>query len=440
MSKVVGIMIWGLFSGLILSAQDIVWETLAPMPERVTNNAVTGATVNGVPYVYSFSGLDSTKSCLGDHLRSFRYNTVTNEWETIAPLPDPIGGKIAAGASTVKNKIYIIGGYHLEANGNVCNEISSSVVHIYDPETNSYLPDGATLIKAIDDQVQAVWRDSLIYVISGWSNTSNVRDVQIYNPTDDQWMNGTTLPSIPNWRVFGASGIIIQDTIYYIGGAGNWNGSNFPPTLYFRKGYINPENPSEISWTNNLDPTSKGYRMGAAEFEGKGLWIGGADISYNFDGIAYNGSGGVPPLDRITIYDPDINDLQQISGFIPAVMDLRGMAKISDNEFIIAGGMLEDQQVSDQTYLIRIDALTGIEEAKETSLRLFPNPVKDQLHIIGEGPSDVELLDIYGRLVLNREISGNTTIDLSHIAPGIYYLRASKDDVLMGMKKLVLQR
>ena len=64
------------------------------MPERVSNNAVTVATVNGVPYVYSFSGIDSTKSCDGDHLRSFRYNTESNEWERIADLPDGLRGKI----------------------------------------------------------------------------------------------------------------------------------------------------------------------------------------------------------------------------------------------------------------------------------------------------------------------------------------------------------
>ena len=43
------------------------------------------------------------------------------------------------------------------------------------------MPDGADIPKAIDDQVQAVWQDSLIYVITGWSNTTNVVDVQASN-------------------------------------------------------------------------------------------------------------------------------------------------------------------------------------------------------------------------------------------------------------------
>ena len=91
-----------------LNAQSIFWEDLAPLPERVTNNAVTTALVGDIPYVYSFSGIDSTKNCGSPHLHSFRYNTETDIWETIEPLPDSQGGKIAAGASTVKNKIYIM--------------------------------------------------------------------------------------------------------------------------------------------------------------------------------------------------------------------------------------------------------------------------------------------------------------------------------------------
>ena len=260
-----------LFSFSSLKAQSIFWEDLAPMPERVTNNAVTEAFVDGIPYVYSFSGIDSTKACGNPHLRSFRYNTVTDEWETIAPLPDPQGGKIAAGASTVGNKIYIIGGYHVAPN---CGEISSEKTHIYDPETNTYLPDGAPIPVAIDDQVQGVWRDSLIYVITGWSNTTNVVNVQIYNPSTDTWSVGTPIPNEVEWRVFGASGSIIGDTIYFAGGASRICNSNscFAPTATLRRGIINPDNPTEITWEGWENPAAQGYRMAASTWQDNPIW------------------------------------------------------------------------------------------------------------------------------------------------------------------------
>ena len=155
---------------------------VSTMPEAVSNNAVVEGWANDTGYVYSFGGIDSTKLWSGIHLRSFRYNTVTDFWDAIPSLPDTLG-KIATGASLVDSIIYIIGGYHVYANS---NELSSDKVHRFDPRTNNYLSDGADIPVAIDDHVQAVWNDSLIYVITGWSNTGNVPFVQIYDPANDK--------------------------------------------------------------------------------------------------------------------------------------------------------------------------------------------------------------------------------------------------------------
>ena len=84
--------------------QSWVVDTMAAMPERVSNNAVVAGEMNGTTYIYSFAGIDSTRNYPGIHLRSYRYNTQTNVWSPIDPLPDTLG-KIAAIASTVKNKI-----------------------------------------------------------------------------------------------------------------------------------------------------------------------------------------------------------------------------------------------------------------------------------------------------------------------------------------------
>ena len=135
------------------------------MPEPVSNNAVTSAYSGDTLCIYSFAGIDTTKSPNGIHNKSFKYNTITQQWFQLPDLPQGLT-RIAAGASTINNKIYIIGGYHVFAN---FNEESLNYVHVFDPETNIFLPDAAPLPTRIDDHVQAVWRDSLIFVITGWS-------------------------------------------------------------------------------------------------------------------------------------------------------------------------------------------------------------------------------------------------------------------------------
>ena len=202
------ILILFLLSSLVLKAQYI---ELAMMPERVSNNAVVGATVNGKSFVYSFCGIDSTKIWSGIHLKAWRLDVEANTWETLPDVPDPNGGKIAASANIVDGKIYLIGGYHIAQNG---GEVSSNKVHVFDTETNTWLPDAAPIPVPIDDQVQVVWKDSLIYVVTGWSNTTNVTDVQIFNPSLNEWLVGTSVPNQQDYRVFGGAGVIIEDTIF----------------------------------------------------------------------------------------------------------------------------------------------------------------------------------------------------------------------------------
>ncbi|GJM35224.1 MAG: hypothetical protein DHS20C18_42250 [Saprospiraceae bacterium] len=419
---------------LTLNAQQINWQEMAPMPEPVSNNAVTTAMVGGVPYLFSFAGIDTSKDWFGIHNKAFRYNTATNVWDTIPALADPSGGKIAAGASTVKNKIYIIGGYHVASN---YSETSSDKVHIYDPETNTYLPDGAPIPVPIDDQVQAVWRDSLIYVITGWSNTTNVANVQIYNPAENGWLTGTSVPNNTNWKVFGGSGVIIGDTIYYAGGARSTG--SFSAVSFFRKGYINPEDPTNISWIGNNEPQALGYRMGASVWNAKPIWIGGSDVTYNFDGIAYNGSGGVPALERITYYDPALGSLSQVSGFTPPAMDLRGIGKLGENAFLIAGGMAESQQVTDRTILVTIGGLTPVAQLKTPeNFSVYPNPASHTIRLQQEGRFVLEIIDASGRRIWRKRVEGGKDIDIKSLKVGVYTLNVYQKKVIMQVGRLVV--
>lgn len=398
------------------------WQQMADMPNAVSNNAVTAATVNGVPYVYSFAGIDTSKIWSGISNKSYRYNTITNAWESIADLPDDMT-KIAAGASTVKNKIYIIGGYTVLSTN---NEISSDKIHIYNPETNEYEADGTAIPVPIDDQVQAVYKDSLIYVITGWSNNTNVRDVQIYDTTNDTWQEGTSLPIQGDYRVFGGTGAIIGDTIYYAGGAG-LSGS-FELTNQFRKGYINPNNPTEITWQTVENDLALGYRQGITQIGDSIFWIGGASISYNFDGIAYNGSGGVPADGRVVSYNPTEGIL---SSFLIdlEIMDLRGVANTGDALYI-AGGMQSNQEVSNKLYkLVLVEPVNILEiEANQFKININPNPVNDVLrYSIDDKTSANYNLGIYtlsGKLQLSIPNSKPTDkIDISDLKAGTYYLR-----------------
>ncbi|NNC86622.1 MAG: T9SS type A sorting domain-containing protein, partial [Bacteroidia bacterium] len=313
------------------------------------------------------------------------------------------------------------------------NEISSNKVHIYDPDSNQFLADGAAIPLAIDDHVQAVWRDSLIYVITGWSNTSNRVNVQIYNPALDTWAAGTQVPNNNIYKSFGASGLIKGDTIYYYGGASMAGAFNVQNQL--RMGIIDPADPTQITWSNPLNFAGEpGYRCAATFGSNDAMyWIGGSKITYNYNGIAYNGSGGVPPADR-SLFAPAGNINGWFTQGLILPMDLRGIAEI-DNSFgvkrIIAGGMEAGQTVSRKTLLLEEQFTPGFDEISYQSIFVYPNPVKAILYLdLPILSTDNTIISIYnseGRVVQNKVIN-NSSLNVSELNSGIYFIRINSDD------------
>jgi len=428
-------------------AQNWAWQldSMENLPEPVSNNAVCEGWANDTGYVYSFGGIDSTKIWSGIHLRSFRYNTITNIWDTIPTLPDTLG-KIAAAASWVDSIIYIIGGYHVYGNH---NEASSAKVHRFDPRTNTYLSDGADIPIPIDDHVQAVWNDSLIYVITGWSNTGNVPNVQIYDPANDTWYVGDPLPTSSLYMAFGASGSIVGNTIYYHGGSRS--GFNFPAQSIIRIGQINPKNPLQISWSSTSTSHTNYRPWSLTDHNGLVHFIGGSGVSYNYNGIAYNGSGGVNPHEYAYYYDTINNSLDTaiiISNTIKLPMDLRGSANFlsgiptHNKAWFLAGGMEKNQTVSNKTIRLTYQLnVSGININDKVNFIIYPNPTSSQINLLFDEINDktIYLTDVIGNVILQLENnSNNIQLDLSNYPKGIYFVRVESQKN-SSTQKIILQ-
>jgi N-acetylneuraminic acid mutarotase len=333
--------IFFLFFLQIIQAQLNVTE-VANLPVKVSNNAVCEGFIDKIPYVFSFAGIDSTKLYSGIHLKSYRYNTITHIIERLPDLPDK-RGKIACAASRIDTIIYISGGYHVYKNH---SEVSSNKMHRYDIKNNSFLKDAKDIPVATDDHVQVVWQQKLIYLITGWSNKENIPNVQIYNPKLDTWLIGTATPNESSYKSFGASGTIVGNTIYYFGGATSDKGFHIQNQL--RMGKINPKNPTEIDWSI-VTPNQQinGYRMACVNMKKTIHWIGGSTNTYNYDGIAYDKSGGVSPNNR-DLFTCN-NNIKFKKSFVKTLpMDLRGAAKTNKKTVFLVGGMIENQQVSNK--------------------------------------------------------------------------------------------
>ena len=67
--------------------------------------------------------------------------------------------------------------------------------------------------------------------------------------------------------------------------------------------------------------------------------------------------------------------------------------------------------------------------AKQTTIQVFPNPTTAVVQIIANQNIDkelIQLLDVYGKVVIESLFSGTQTqLDLSKLAPGTYYLKSN---------------
>ncbi len=381
------------------------------LPEPVSNNAVAYDVQSGEEYVYSFGGIDESKTFDGIHGRCFRVNLTTGESEYLPDLPDTLG-KIAAAASVIGDTIYIMGGYHVFQNG---SEKSSNKVHRFSISENAFLDDGAAIPVPIDDQVQVVYKNRYILLITGWSDFENVPNVQLYDTMTDEWSESTNVPDNNAYNSFGASGAIIGDTIYYFGGAAF--GQSFPIQNTLRKGAIQNQNPQDIIWEHTFT-SHVGYRMASVASDHQIHWIGGSNKTYNYNGIAYNGTGGVEPNHRILSRTTDGTwTLQENESFIP--MDLRGLAIASNNTFYIAGGMESGQVVSDKILKLIFNPTSNTTITHKPDVLVYPNPANQYIRVETQTAAHVTIYNTMGkRLIVGYT---NENISIKDLTNGSYF-------------------
>ncbi|MFB3069979.1 MAG: Kelch repeat-containing protein [Gemmatimonadales bacterium] len=327
-----------------------IWTAAPSLPAPTTNNAVAVWSDGTTTTVYSFLGLDSTKIWSGPTNRAFAWTVGEPSWREMEPVPGP--GRLAGTAQTVGGLVYVFGGYTVAEDG---SERSVPNVDVFDPGTGRW-SNAAPMPVPVDDAVSGVWRDSLIYLVSGWHDTDNVSNVQIYDPASDTWQQATPIPGRP---VFGHTGSLAGNTIVYVDGARRSDGPmRYRLEFSSWRGEIDPRNPTQISWraiTKHPGPAL--YRAAAVAAGNDVIFAGGTGNAYNYNGIGYD---GVPsrPLDAVFAFDVASRAWRTLPSLTVPSMDHRGIA-IADGRLVIVGGMVGEQVVTRQVVTANVDEVLG---------------------------------------------------------------------------------
>ena len=315
-------------------------EELQPLPIPLTNNAVTSVKVEGQTLVYSFMGLASTKNWDAVKNTAYALNLRFGKWTPIRSIQGP--GRIGAVAVSVKEEVFVIGGYVPDKTG---IQAIVSDVSVYEPIGLRWYR-GPDLPIAVRDAIGGEYHDRYAYVVGGFSSQGPTNAVQLYDTETKQWSQATPYPGSPS---FGAAGAVVGDTIIYIDGA-KASGTKTPPWVASDEcwmGKIDRKDPKKIDWSKlPAHPGSARYRIaaGASDKDAKVYFAGGSAEIFDYNGIAVDGKPAEPSP---VVFDYNVKrgawEIIMDNAPNPS-MDHRGLAVTSD-ELIVVGGMGKDQKV-----------------------------------------------------------------------------------------------
>jgi len=327
-------------------------QTLAHLPEAVSNNAVAAAAVEGRVMAYSFAGMHAGKTWQSVTADAYACDLEAGECREMDGLPDGIG-RLAAIAVTAGNQIYVFGGYTVAEDG---SERSTPEVWRFDPQSGEYAQ-MADIPVPVDDSAALVYADRYVYLVSGWHDHDNVTAVQVFDTAEDRWFTATSWPGSP---VFGHAGAILDNRLLICGGV-----EVVPPVsadarrtfeLYEAcwTGEINPGDLTDITWNTASLPGAARYRsaMTGSLETGRFVIMGGAVNPYNYNGIGYDGAAAGPVSLMMQISEGDIDRL--VLPHSSATMDHRGLIEWNGG-FVTLGGMTGRQTVSDEVRMMRPD-------------------------------------------------------------------------------------
>ncbi|MFW6302927.1 MAG: T9SS type A sorting domain-containing protein [Bacteroidales bacterium] len=89
---------------------------------------------------------------------------------------------------------------------------------------------------------------------------------------------------------------------------------------------------------------------------------------------------------------------------------------------------------------VHVEDVSGIASAGLKAVSVYPNPSSGSIIITAPAQSEIEIIDLSGKVIMvrNSESSESTSVDLSKLDAGMYYIRITNSDEFI-MKKVMLK-
>jgi len=222
------------------------------------------------------------------------------------------------GAVLLKDRIYTIGGVDYQPGGGKKN-----IVEVYDIAKNQWIDGVAPLPVPLDHFASGVYGNK-IYVVGGFLENKVPTDrVFIYDPEQDVWKGGKSLPS-PRGAL---KAEFIDGILYAVGGL---NSSQVPVNTIYAF------DPATNTWTIKAPMLTPRQHFATATLDGKLYVMGGRILGDGVPSEALDET--LTNFNRVEVYDPNTNSWNEVQ---PMLTKRSGFAAASVNGSIFVFGGLK---------------------------------------------------------------------------------------------------
>jgi len=384
-------------------------------------------------------------------------------WTTKTPMST---ARLWLSGEVVGGKIYAIGG------ATAAGSPTLTTVEEYDPVTNTWMT--KTVMPTARYNMASAVADGKIYIVGGGHSfqvgvTSGVRTLEVYDPATDTW--DTTKTDMPTARE-GASGCMVDDIIYVIGGVVSGGVALKTVEAY---------DPATDTWTTKAPMPTGRWALSTAVVDGKiyamgtgqggntveeydpatDTWTSKASMLIGIgyfdtgvvDGIIYTlggASGSASSYSRVFAYDPSADEWSEKTAMSTARWGLCA-GVVNGKIYAIGGtsGWPVSPLSTNEEYTPTVTSMENRAIINPVSIALhqnYPNPFNPETTIeyTVKEPCKVKLIvinlagQVVKELVNSYQQRGVYTVDVNmqEIPSGIYFYK-----VIMGnfqaVKKMV---
>lgn len=377
----------------ILNTNAQAWEPSIDFPGSERHHPVTFAIDN---IGYALTGMDVQNFVLKDF---YAFNFDTQEWSQLDDFPGP--ARSFSISSVSNNTAYM--GFGLGTLNVLLNDFWKFEVTTGQWTQLASCPCPGRRHPAL------VATDEKVYVGMGDTGASNLRDWWEYDINSDSWTKRDDLPGSVRHHPF-QFGI---DNVPYVG-FGHAGQLIFDDFYKF--------DPQTLQWVQLNDFPDQGRVAGTQfSYNGKGYVLSGQDETHQ------NFNEG-----EFWEYEPETDSWTQLPSHPGSSRWAPGSFVIDGVIHFLAGrsGFSNAPQVLEKdmmTYSLN-PFVSANELAKHKDVQYFPNPVVNELNILGDVIIErIDIYDLQGKLV-NSFIGNQRVLNLGNLAPGFYIIDLKTTD------------